>query len=282
MRRYGRLAELDALSCGSSERRAELQRIAAHCMWLSEHPAQDFWQALQSVWFLFVLLQIESKCQQLLPGRFGPVHAALPGSRSGGRHPDHDRGAGAAREFVDKVQRDRPAAQQRERALFAGFPIGFNVILGGQLHGERDATNFLSYMCLRAQADLGLTQPNLSIRVHESSPREFLLAAAGVIAKGSGMPQVFNDAVIVPGQIDRGVDPEDGLELRGGRLRGALDAGQSVGLERCLHVQPDARAGIDAILAARIPRLAARSVWLRHRSTRWTRWKSWRPPMTGS
>ena len=61
---------------------------------------------------------------------------------------------------------------------FAGFPIGFNIALGGQLVDGSDATNLLSYMCLRAQADLGLTQPNLSVRVHEGSPEELLEAAA--------------------------------------------------------------------------------------------------------
>jgi formate C-acetyltransferase len=64
-------------------------------------------------------------------------------------------------------------------------------------------------MCLRAQADLGMTQPNLSIRIHAHSPEEFLEAAAFVIGKGSGMPQVFNDEVIIPGQMRRGVSPDD-------------------------------------------------------------------------
>ena len=94
---------------------------------------------------------------------------------------------------------------------FAGFPIGFNVALGGRLADGRDATNVLSYMCLRAQAVLGLTQPNLSIRIHRDSPQAFLLAASEVIRRGSGMPQVFNDEVIVPGQIARGVTPGDAL-----------------------------------------------------------------------
>ena len=42
-----------------------------------------------------------------------------------------------------------------------------------------------------------------------SSPDEFLRAAAFVIGKGSGMPQVFNDEVIIPGQINRGIAVED-------------------------------------------------------------------------
>jgi formate C-acetyltransferase len=95
---------------------------------------------------------------------------------------------------------------------FAGFPIGFNLALGGQTRAGQDATNFLSYMCLRAQAELGMTQPNLSIRIHKNSPQEFLLAASSVIGKGSGMPQVFNDEVIIPAQLNRGVAPADALD----------------------------------------------------------------------
>ena len=69
----------------------------------------------------------------------------------------------------------------------------------------------LSFMCLRAQADLGMTQPNLSIRIHENSPQDFLETAAFVISRGSGMPQVFNDEVIIPGQLHRGITPEDAV-----------------------------------------------------------------------
>jgi pyruvate formate-lyase/glycerol dehydratase family glycyl radical enzyme len=84
-------------------------------------------------------------------------------------------------------------------------------VVGGQLADGGDATNFVSYMCLRAQADVGLTQPNFSIRIHAHSPQEFLMAAASVISRGSGMPQVFNDEVIIPAQVGRGIAPRDAL-----------------------------------------------------------------------
>ena len=67
-------------------------------------------------------------------------------------------------------------------------------------------------MCLRAQADLGLPQPNLSIRIHKDSPQPFLTTAAYVISLGSGMPQVFNDEVIIPGQLNRGITPADAVD----------------------------------------------------------------------
>ena len=59
---------------------------------------------------------------------------------------------------------------------FAGLPIGLNIVLGGQLIDGGEAANFLSYMCMRAQADLGLTLPNLAITGISINP---LAGAAG-------------------------------------------------------------------------------------------------------
>lgn len=195
----------------SQNRRQELQRIADVCEWISENPPRNFREALQATWFLFVLLQIESNASSFSPGRFDQY--MLP-------FLERDLDAGSltlaeAQELLkhfwlkfNEIVLLRSSSSAR---YFAGFPIGFNIILGGQRPDGDDATNFLSYMCLRAQADIGLTQPNLSIRVHKDSPQEFLLAASSVISKGSGMPQVFNDEVIIPGQINRGITPEDAL-----------------------------------------------------------------------
>ena len=64
---------------------------------------------------------------------------------------------------------------------FAGFPIGFNVAIGGQKDDGSDASNELSYLFLRAQALLLLPQPNLSLRIFRDSPQELLEAASRVI-----------------------------------------------------------------------------------------------------
>jgi len=219
--RYADLARKSANQCAERRRRNELETIAANCEWLSLHPPVNFHQALQAVWFLFVLLQIESNASSFSPGRFDQY--MLPYLEK-----DLDEGtliledAQVLLEHLwlkfNQVVLLRSSSSAR---YFAGFPIGFNLVVGGQRQDGSahmlsdqhlgDATNLLSYMCLRAQAEVGLTQPNLSIRIHEDSPSEFLQAAAAVIGKGSGMPQVFNDAVIVPGQVARGIVPQDAL-----------------------------------------------------------------------
>lgn len=211
MLRYAKLAVNLAEAADEEGREAELRQIAAVCRRLAQQPARTFHEALQSVWFLFVLLQIESNASSFSPGRFDQY--MLPYLQA-------DLAAGRlhlpeAQELLEhlwlKFSEIVLLRSSSSARYFAGFPIGFNTVLGGQRADGSDATNLLSFMCLRAQADVGMTQPNLSIRIHEHSPDEFLRAASFVIGKGSGMPQVFNDEVIIPGQINRGVATQDAL-----------------------------------------------------------------------
>jgi pyruvate formate-lyase/glycerol dehydratase family glycyl radical enzyme len=231
--RYATLADEMIAETDDPVRRGELAEIAERCRWLAVHPARDFPEALQAVWFLFVLLQIESNASSFSPGRLDQyLYPYLCADLDAGRLD-----LPAAQAWLEQLWLKfneivllRSSASSR---YFAGFPIGFNVVVGGQVVAElvgsepgdsepgdshaacmartRDATNRLSYMCLRAQADLGLTQPNLSIRIHRDSPQAFLRAAAAVIGRGGGMPQVFNDEVIIPGQIRRGIAPADAV-----------------------------------------------------------------------
>jgi len=208
--RYAELAEAQAADA-TPARRIELAEIARVCRWLVENPARDFREALQATWFLFVLLQIESNASSFSPGRLDQyLLPYLAADIASGRLT-----LAEAQTWLEhlwlKFNEIVLLRSKSSARYFAGFPIGFNIVLGGQLADGRDATNVLSYMCLRAQADLGMTQPNLSIRIHAGSPQEFLRAAAFVIGKGSGMPQVFNDEVIIPGQLRRGISPEDAL-----------------------------------------------------------------------
>ncbi|PIE35685.1 pyruvate formate-lyase [candidate division KSB3 bacterium] len=211
IRRYADLARQLGKQAEGSECRQELQRIAEVCDWISEQPPRDFHEALQFSWFLFVLLQIESNASSFSPGRFDQYMLPFLERDLMSEKLTFSQAQELLEYFWLKCNEVVLLRSSSSARYFAGFPIGFNIVLGGQKADGSDASNFLSYMCLRAQADLGLTQPNLSIRIHNNSPQEFLLAASSVVSKGSGMPQVFNDEVIIPGQINRGIDPEDAM-----------------------------------------------------------------------
>ncbi len=209
--RFARLADEQLEIEPDGARKNELAGISSTCHWLAENPARNFREALQATWLLFVLLQIESNASSFSLGRFDQY--MLP-------YLERDLESGAlnleeAQELLEylwlKFNEIVLLRNSSSARYFAGFPIGFNVTTGGQTEDGRDATNTLSFMCLRAQADLCMTQPNLSVRIHEDSPQDFLETAAFVISRGSGMPQVFNDEVIIPGQIQRGISPEDAV-----------------------------------------------------------------------
>ena len=165
--------------------------------------------------------------QQLLAGPAGPVPAALPGRRSGvgpaDVWPRRRRGWNCS---GSSSTRSSCCAAAPARATSPASRSASTSSWAGSCPTAATPPTCSAIMCLRAQADLGLTQPNLSIRIHRDSPQDFLRAAAFVIGRGSGMPQVFNDEVIIPGQLRRGIAPAGCAQLRRGRLRRALDARQ--------------------------------------------------------
>ncbi len=212
MRRYADLASDLASLEASSERREELQQISETCHNLARRPPETYSEALQSIAFLFVLLEIESNASSFSPGRLDQY--MLPYLRRDLRAGELS--LSEAQELLEclwiKFNEMVYMRNANSARYFAGFPIGFNLIVGGQLADGRDATNELSYMCLQAEADLQLPQPNFSVRLHRNTPQDFLVTTARVIGMGSGMPQLFNDEVVVPAYENRGVTHEDAMD----------------------------------------------------------------------
>ena len=63
---------------------------------------------------------------------------------------------------------------QHSAKYFAGFPIGFNIAIGGIDENGCDIYNELSLLLLKAQYHLGLPQPNLSVRLNKNSSHELI------------------------------------------------------------------------------------------------------------
>jgi formate C-acetyltransferase len=95
---------------------------------------------------------------------------------------------------------------------FGGYPMFQNLIVGGQDREGIDATNELSIACLEATQHTKLPQPSISIRVWNGSPHELLMKAAETSRLGLGMPAYYNDEVIIPALVNRGLTLEDGRD----------------------------------------------------------------------
>ena len=207
--RYSELALREAQSCTDSTRKAELLKIAENCARVPAKPARNFYEACQSFWFIQQLLQCESSGHSISPGRFDQY--MYPFFKS-----DLDAGKltyEQAQEYIDCIwvklndlNKVRDAASAEG---FAGYGLFQNLIVGGQNEEGVDVTNDLSYMCLEATVHVRLPQPSLSIRVWNCTPHDLLIKAAAVTREGLGVPAFYNDEVIIPSIMSRGLTLED-------------------------------------------------------------------------
>ena len=83
-----------------------------------------------------------------------------------------------------------------------------NLTLGGQDEQGRDQSNELSRLCLDATVALRFNQPALSVRWHPNIDcRISGPTCTAPLAKGLGLPALFNDEVIIPALVAHGVAP---------------------------------------------------------------------------
>ncbi|HGL4531816.1 formate C-acetyltransferase [Enterobacter roggenkampii] len=206
--RYAVLAETLATVCDDASRREELRKMAEISRHNAQHKPQTFWQACQLFWYMNVILQYESNASSLSIGRFDqymlPFYQA---SLSQGDDPAF------LKELLESLWvkcNDVVLLRSTSSArYFAGFPTGYTALLGGLTESGRSAVNVLSFLCLDAYQSVQLPQPNLGVRVNELIDRPFLLKTAETIRLGTGIPQIFNDEVVVPAFLNRGVSLED-------------------------------------------------------------------------
>ena len=206
IRRYADLARKMAASADDPR---ELLEVARICDKLSSEPPDTFHEAIQSVWFLYVVLHMESNASSFSPGRIDQyLYPYYLGDIHDGRLT-----VANALELVEclflKFNQIVYMRSSLCTGYFAGFPIGFNLAVGGQDFIGEDATNELSYIMLRAQEHLLLPQPNISARLHKKSPEHFITRCAQVISKGSGVPHIFNDETAIPTMRNNGFSPAD-------------------------------------------------------------------------
>lgn len=209
MQRYADLLEEKADSYPKYT--ASMRELAKICQNLQNRPAQSFHEALQSTWFLFVVLHMESNASSFSPGRLDQILYPYYQKDLAEKKMDDDQ----ALEMIEclwlKFNEIVYLRNKNSAKYFAGFPIGFNVAVGGQDENGNDASNALSHLLIQAQEDIGLPQPNLSVRLFEHTDQALLTNAVKCVSKGSGMPQFFNDKAIVSPLMDLGISKKDAL-----------------------------------------------------------------------
>lgn len=207
-RRYSAKAK-DKAAEKDAERKAELLRISEICSRIPENPPTSFYEAIQFLWFTQLGGILSENPLALNIGRFDqfmyPYYKA-----------DIEKGVMTAeeiRELIEalwlKLSEWVWTISANTAEFFAGYNQFQNLTVGGKTREGRDATNELSYMCLKATEAVKTHQPGLSVRIHQDCPSEFLAAVTHLVSKGTGFPAIHSDNAGYQMLLNAGYEPED-------------------------------------------------------------------------
>ncbi|MCY2930092.1 MAG: hypothetical protein NTV86_11475, partial [Planctomycetota bacterium] len=192
-RRYAQEARRLADLADSPQEKTRLEGIAERCSRVPAEGARTLAEAVQALWLAHILTCGEDGINANSLGRLDqilyPCYAA-------------DLAAGRI---------DRQGAVELMEELGCRLYLEYDVqaiTLGGVNREGQDAVNDLSYVILDATDNLGFVR-DLSVRLHRDSPPAFVLRASELIARGGGIPFIFNDDCFIPALADRGIELAD-------------------------------------------------------------------------
>lgn len=207
--RYADKAEEMAAAETDAVRKSELQQIAAICRRVPEFPPQTFQEALQMIWFYQLGGILMENPLSLNSGRFDQY--MYPYYRYDIDNKLHD--DDGILELIEcywlKLSEWVWTISANTADFFAGYNQFQNLTVGGSDRYGKDATNELSYLALKATAEVKTHQPGLSVRISQNSPKEFVDAVMDLVALGTGFPAIHSDKTGYQMLKNLGYDTED-------------------------------------------------------------------------
>lgn len=198
-RRYSMLAKRQSEIETDPKRREELKKIAEVCEKVPYNPPSTFLEAIQSVWFIQLIQQIDDSGHSIALGRFDQY--MYPFYKK-----DIQEGIITNKQVIELIEcliiklssinkfRSYDAANYNP-----GYTIFQNLTIGGLSRVGDDATNELSYLILEAVKNVKMDQPPISARISRKTQDRFLIKCCECLNEHrGGIPAFYNDEVIVP------------------------------------------------------------------------------------
>ena len=208
--RYAALLEKEAETCGDSTRKAELLTMASNCRRVPAKPAETFWQAIQTVWFIQLILQIETNGHAISLGRFDQYLYPYYKNDIEKGIMTEEQALELVESFFIKANEINKLRSWPDSEYFPGYHLAENLAIGGQLADGSDAVNALTYTILEATGDLKLTKPSVSLKWYEGTSDEFMHKALEVVDRHKGgQPALYNDPGVMKILKGMGVADED-------------------------------------------------------------------------
>ncbi len=208
--RFSKLAAGLAEKEKDIKRKEELGQISKICAHVPYNPAQTLQEALQSIWFIQGILQMEDSGHSMSLGRLDQTLYNYYLIEKEKDEPLEKIIELFANFWLKLFDVNKVRSWEGTR-YFSGYPLFQNITIGGQKGYGIDATNELSYIILLVQSLIRLPAPSVSLRYHDNIDEKVLDFALDVIDLGGGQPAIYSDEVMVPALLNRGVDLEDSL-----------------------------------------------------------------------
>jgi pyruvate formate-lyase/glycerol dehydratase family glycyl radical enzyme len=206
------------------ERRRELERIADVCSHVPKHAPRDFWEALQTYWFVHLGVITElNTWDSFSPGRLDqnlyPFYKK--GLEDGTLTPEKTKELLECLwvKFNNHPAPPKVGVTAAESGTYNDFAA---VDLGGLRSDGSDGVNELTYLILDVVDEMRLIQPSSNIQLSKKSPDRLLKRGCEIVRQGWGQPSIFNADLVVEELVRQGKSIED---ARTGGTSGCVETG---------------------------------------------------------
>ena len=173
-------------------RKQELENMAAMMKRVPWGPATSFHDACETAWAVCFFLFVEGAGPSITWGRFDQY--MYPSYKE-----DIEKGILTPEKAMELIEElyvrvtSNVWFQSTQMAyIFGGYYRYPHLDVGGLDENGRDASNELSYLCLRAMRYAKTTSPAVSLLLHQKTPDSLLYEACELAAEGMGHPSFFN------------------------------------------------------------------------------------------
>ena len=196
--RYADLARELAKDEADAARREELLKIADVCDHVPANRPRDFYEAVQFVWFVHLLLHIESNAHAIGMGRFDQYALPFYEKHVKRGRLSHEKALELMQSLFVKCTDIIKLRGSYYSQAFAGFSMWQTIMCGGQDEEGRDASNELSYLLLEAADGVRLPQPAVCLVCFDGTPKRLFDKGVEMVRTGQANPAFFNDKAAVP------------------------------------------------------------------------------------
>src|SRR5271157_1379760 len=222
--RHAALADTLAAREKDPDRRAELKAISRICRHVPGNPPRNFWEALQSYWFVHLGVVTElNTWDSFNPGRLDQnLFPFFSRDLNTGLLTKEQ-----ARELLECLWvkfNNQPAPPKvgvtaAESGTYTDFA---NINTGGLKPDGSDGVNDLTYLVLDVIDEMRLLQPSSNLQLSMKTPDRFLKRGLEIVRKGWGQPSIFNADMVVEELLRQGKSLED---ARCGGISGCVETG---------------------------------------------------------